>query len=125
MNGSLPAEERDLVEQHVRSCLSCHRELKEQQRLRAALRSQPAIHISAQSGFEKLTRDLGGTPRAGREPHAAVRRVHALRRRCAPPASRCSARCLWLVPRCGSDRYAPTFETLATQPAATPRPRST
>jgi anti-sigma factor RsiW len=59
-NGSLAAEEREAVEQHVRSCLSCHRELKEQQRLRVAVRSQPAVHISEQTGFEKLTRMLAG-----------------------------------------------------------------
>jgi len=61
-NGSLPADEREVVEQHVRNCLSCHRELKEQQRLRAALRALPAVQISAQSGFEKLSRQLSGAP---------------------------------------------------------------
>jgi len=59
-NGSLSTEERDCVEQHVRSCLSCHRELKEQQRLRTAVRSQPAVHISELSGFENLARSLDG-----------------------------------------------------------------
>jgi hypothetical protein len=62
VNGSLGAEERDAVEQHVGSCLACHRELKEQQRLRTALRAQPAVHLSPQTNFEKLTRALDGPP---------------------------------------------------------------
>lgn len=62
VNGSLGAEERDAVEQHVRSCLACHRELKEQQRLRSALRAQPVVHLSPQTNFEKLARTLDGQP---------------------------------------------------------------
>lgn len=65
VNGSLGAEERDAVEQHVRSCLACHRELKEQQRLRVALRAQPAVHLSPQTNFEKLARSLDGQPVLG------------------------------------------------------------
>jgi len=68
VNGSLGAEERDAVEQHVRSCLACHRELKEQQRLRAALRAQPAVHLSPQTNFEKLARTLDGQPVLGARP---------------------------------------------------------
>ena len=68
VNGSLGAEERDNVEQHVRSCLACHRELKEQQRLRAALRAQPAVHLSPQTNFEKLARTLDGQPALGARP---------------------------------------------------------
>lgn len=120
VNGSLAAEERGLVEQHVRSCLSCHRELKEQQRLRAALRSQPAIHISAQSGFERLTRDLSAPPALiasrGRR-FAAVTRFAIV----AAAGGVLLGALLWLMPL-QSDRYAPTFDTLATQPAATSAP---
>jgi hypothetical protein len=68
VNGSLGAEERDAVEQHVGSCLACHRELKEQQRLRAALRAQPAVHLSPQTNFEKLTRSIDGQPVLGARP---------------------------------------------------------
>ena len=68
VNGSLGAEERDAVEQHVRSCLACHRELKEQQRLRVALRAQPAVHLSPQTHFEKLARTLDGQPAVGARP---------------------------------------------------------
>ncbi len=120
VNGTLAAEERDLVEQHVRSCLSCHRELKEQQRLRAALRAQPAIHISAQSGFERLTRDLGA-PQAliasRRRPFAAFTRFAVV----AAAGGGLLGALLWLMPL-RNDSYAPTFETLATQPAATAAP---
>jgi hypothetical protein len=115
VNGSLPAKERDLVEEHVRTCLSCHRELKEQQRLRGALRSQPAIHISAQRGFDRLTRDLGGMP------PLRVQRPHPL-----ATAARFAVvgvagvallgALLWFAPQPGGDRYEPAFETLATQP---------
>jgi hypothetical protein len=62
VNGSLGADERDAVEQHIRSCLACHRELKEQQRLRVALRAQPAVHLSPQTNFEKLAHALDGHP---------------------------------------------------------------
>jgi putative zinc finger protein len=68
VNGSLDTEERDAVEQHVRSCLACHRELKEQQHLRAALRAQPAVHLSPQTNFEKLARSLDGPPAIGARP---------------------------------------------------------
>jgi hypothetical protein len=68
VNGSLGAEERDAVEQHVRSCLACHRELKEQQRLRSAVRAQPAVHLSPQTNFERLARTLDGQPALGARP---------------------------------------------------------
>jgi hypothetical protein len=68
VNGSLGSEERDAVELHVRSCLACHRELKEQQRLRAALRAQPAVHLSPQTNFEKLARSIEGQPALGAQP---------------------------------------------------------
>jgi len=54
VNGSLGAAERDAVEQHARTCIACRRELKEQQRLHAALRAQPAVHVSATTGLERL-----------------------------------------------------------------------
>lgn len=115
VNGSLGAAERDLVEQHVRACLLCHRELKEQQRLRVALRSQPPFHISAPSGFEKLTRLLGHTPALAMRrarPFAAVTRFGAV----GATGVALLGTLLWLALEPGRDRYAPTFETLATQP---------
>jgi hypothetical protein len=58
VNGRLEPPERDAVEAHLRSCLPCRRELKEQQRLRTALREHPAVHISPQTSFERLARRL-------------------------------------------------------------------
>jgi hypothetical protein len=118
VNGSLQATERELVEEHVSTCLSCHREIKEQQRLRVALRAQPAVHISAQSGYEKLTRELGDTPplRARRRgPLDTVARFAVV----GVAGVALLGTLLWLVPRPGSDRNAPVFETLATEPAST------
>lgn len=57
-NGSLAATERDSVESHVRSCIVCRRELKELERLRQAVRSQPTLHLSAEGGLDKLQRQL-------------------------------------------------------------------
>jgi hypothetical protein len=120
VNESLAAEERDLVDQHVRSCLSCHRELKEQQRLRAALRSQPAVHISAHGGFEKLTHDLDGAAARsapGRKPFAAFARFAVV----GAAGVALLGVLLWLVPQRGGDRYAAMFETLANRsPDAAP-----
>jgi hypothetical protein len=97
VNGSLGAEERDAVEQHVRSCLACHRELKEQQRLRAALRAQPAVHLSPQTNFEKLARTLDGQPSIGAPP---ARRFEPVMRFAAAAAVAAIAigAVLWLSP---------------------------
>jgi anti-sigma factor RsiW len=67
-NGSLAAHERDALEEHVRHCLACRRELKDQQRLRAAVLAQPTVHISPESGFDKLLPRLDEptTPARGR-----------------------------------------------------------
>jgi Putative zinc-finger len=116
-NGSLAAAERDAVEQHVRSCLSCHRELKEQQRLRVAVRAQPTIHLSAQTGYERLTRALGGEPLLP-EP----RRVRPLDRfvRFATVAAAglaVAAILLWIVPSPRGTGNTAAYETLATEQA--------
>ena len=97
VNGSLGAEERELVEQHIRSCLACHRELKEQQRLRAALRAQPVVHLSPQTNFDKLARALDGPPALGTPP---VRRFTQLVRFAAAAAVAVTAvgAVLWLSP---------------------------
>ena len=57
-NGSLAAAERDGAELHVRSCIVCRRELKELERLRLAVRSQPTMHLSAEGGLDRLQRQL-------------------------------------------------------------------
>jgi hypothetical protein len=63
VNGSLSPAERDAVEEHVRACITCRRELREQQRVQSALRTQPTIHVTSQLGFEQLDRVLDGTAR--------------------------------------------------------------
>ena len=40
VNGSLTGAERDAVESHVRACIACRRELKQQQRLHGAVRAR-------------------------------------------------------------------------------------
>jgi len=115
VNGSLGAEERDQVEQHVRSCLACHRELKEQQRLRAALRAQPAVHLSPQTNFERLARTLDGQPVLGARP---TRRFAPLVRFAAAAAVAAIAvgAVLWLSPTRLDTRG--NYDTLASGPAA-------
>jgi Putative zinc-finger len=97
VNGSLGAEERELVEQHVRSCLACHRELKEQQRLRAALRAQPVVHLSPQTNFDKLARSLDGPPALGAPPARRFTRLVRFAAAAAVAATAVGA-VLWLSP---------------------------
>ena len=118
VNGSLGAEERDAVEQHVGSCLACHRELKEQQRLRAALRAQPAVHLSPQINFEKLARSLDGQPPVlGARP---ARRFQPLIRFAAAAAVAAIAvgTVLWFSPARLDTRG--DYQTLSSGPAAKP-----
>lgn len=62
VNGSLTGNEREAVERHARDCLLCRRELKAQRRLRDAILSQPDLHVSAYSGFDRLSRQLDHRP---------------------------------------------------------------
>lgn len=66
VNGTLRPAERDAVEQHARSCIICRRELKEQQRLHGAVRAQPTVHVSPETGFGELERTLVTGTRAVR-----------------------------------------------------------
>lgn len=117
VNSSLFAEERDAVEQHVRSCLSCRRELKEQQRLRTAVRAQPTIHLSAQAGYERLTRVLGGAPlpEAPRRAHP----VDGIVRFAAAAAAALAlvAIVLWLAPAPRGTHDESNYRVLATDAA--------
>jgi len=119
VNGSLGAAERDAVEQHLRSCLSCHRELKEQQRLRIALRAQPVVHISPQTGFEKLAHSLEGEPVLA-ERSAPARPLNAFLRFAAVAAAGLLVvgGLLWLAPLRQDARVEPTYETLGRGPQA-------
>lgn len=68
VNDTLPAAERETVELHVRSCIACRRELKDQQRLLAVLQHHPTVHLSEQNAFERLTDTLDERERPALEP---------------------------------------------------------
>jgi anti-sigma factor RsiW len=117
VNGRLEPPERDAVEAHLRSCLPCRRELKEQQRLRAALREHPAVHISAQTSFERLARRLAEPGIA--EPHPAAGRFAAFGRFAVAAAAGVAllALLLWTVPKVPQPEEA-AYRTLATSAPA-------
>lgn len=116
VNGSLAVAERERVELHVRSCIVCRRELKELDRLRAAMRAQPTFHVSAEGGFNQLERELDReTARAAAQ--AANDAGYAPFLRFAAVAAIGVAvlgSLLWLEPKV-ADQAA--YSTLATQPA--------
>ncbi len=60
INGTLCGAELDSVQDHVRSCIACRIAVREQQRLRVAVREQPTVPLSAEVGFEQLTGQLDG-----------------------------------------------------------------
>jgi hypothetical protein len=62
VNGSLEVSERHGVEQHVRTCIACRRELKELERLAAAVKAQPLVPVSAESGLRRLEEQLDIKP---------------------------------------------------------------
>ena len=66
VNGSLTGAERDAVESHARACIACRRELKQQQRLQAAVRARASADVPAQAGFDRLDRELDATARSSR-----------------------------------------------------------
>ena len=66
VNGSLTGAERDAVESHARTCIACRRELKQQQRLQAAVRARESADVSAQAGFDRLDRELDETALSSR-----------------------------------------------------------
>ena len=116
INGSLAGEEREAVELHLRSCLPCRRELKEQRRLSAALRLQPAVHLSPQNNFEKLSDEL--YPSA-RELLPRARRFAPLQRYAAVGAAGAAllAALFWFAPSAPSRFDAADYSTLAAQRA--------
>lgn len=58
VNDTLPEHERAAVEEHVRDCVPCRLELKDQRSLNAAVRAQPTVHTSAARGFDRLLEQL-------------------------------------------------------------------
>jgi len=115
INGTLAGDEREAVEQHVRACIVCRRELKEQQRLHAAVRARRTVDVSAEAGFDRLDRELDAVPGAAPSPWQ-------IRYRAAAPFAAAAAAgvallgiLLWFTPLPDLDRGG--YETLATAPA--------
>jgi hypothetical protein len=115
INGTLAGSEREAVEQHVRACIACRRELKEQQRLHAAVRARRTVDVSVEAGFDRLYRELDAVP------SAAPSRWRIRYDAAAPFAVAAAAGAallgvlLWLTPLPNFDRGG--YETLATAPA--------
>ena len=112
INGTLAGVEREAVEQHVRACIVCRRELKEQQRLHVAVRARRTVDVSAEAGFDRLDRELDAVP-------GAVQPPWRVRYAAATPFAMAAAAgvallaiLLWLTPLPGLDRGG--YETLAT-----------
>jgi hypothetical protein len=117
INGTLAGTDREFVEEHLRACIVCRRELKEQQRLHAAVRARRTVDVSAEAGFDRLDRELDAA-RARNRPH-----WHARYAKAAPFAMAAAAGVallavlLWFTPLPDLDRAG--YETLATTPADT------
>jgi hypothetical protein len=111
LNGTLEGAEREAVEAHARDCIACRRELKEQQRLRAAMRSRAATDISAEAGFDRLDQDLDAST-------TARRRYTTIARFAVSAAAGIGvlAILLWFTPLPQLDDA--NYSTLATAPAA-------
>ena len=111
VNGTLAAAERDAVEQHVRTCIACRRELKEQRLLRAAMADQPTIHVSAHAGLAELDRRLDAKPAREWGVWYAAVQPFAL---ATAAGIALLAFLLWLTPL--PELGAEAYETLATDP---------
>jgi hypothetical protein len=115
INGTLAGAERDGVEAHLRACIVCRRELKEQQRLHAAVRARRTVDVSAEAGFDRLDREIDAAAGARRS-RWRMRYATAVPFAAAAAAGvAVLAILLWFtpLPELGSARY----ETLATTPA--------
>jgi anti-sigma factor RsiW len=115
VNGRLAAAQRETVDAHVRTCMVCRRELKEQQRLQAAVLAQPTTHVSAQAGFDRLDRQLDDTVHEQRRTWRA--RYATLRPFAIAAAAGIAmlAVLLWVTPL--PQIGAGTYSTLATAPS--------
>ena len=60
VNGRLDASERSRIEQHVRACDACTRELEQQRRIRAALTEPERIVYAPGPSFRKLLERIDG-----------------------------------------------------------------
>ncbi len=107
VNGRLEGAEREAVEAHVRGCLLCHRELKDQRAVYAAIRSEDGRSASAVRAFAALERDLDEPPRR----HAIdIPRSPRMLAAAAAAMLALVAVALWLAP--ASEDLAPRYTTL-------------
>ena len=60
VTGTLAAEERRRVEDHVKSCLMCHHELLKERELHTLMQMNPAGDIAAEQGYDRLSSRLNG-----------------------------------------------------------------
>jgi hypothetical protein len=107
-NETLTEDERERVERHVRGCLACRAELKEQRSLEALVRRHPTVHLSAEEGYERLRGALE-SPRSHRT------RYGVARRRLASPSAMAAA------VACAAVGAAAWLGWSAYRPAAAPR----
>ena len=76
-NGSLDSSQKTLVEEHVRYCMSCRRELVTERRTLEAFHHENPLDQSIQAGFERLNRRIVAcTPGHGRKYRPAA--VHQI-----------------------------------------------
>ncbi len=117
INGTLAGAEREAVEQHVRACIVCRRELKEQQRLHASVRARRTADVSAEAGFDRLDSELDAEAEAdAARPRWRIRYATASKFAVAAAAGvAVLATLLWLTPLPNVDRES--YQTLATPPA--------
>jgi hypothetical protein len=116
VNGTLLGRERDAVEEHARACIACRRELKEQQRLHVAVRARRTADVSAEAGFDRLSRDLEAAARSTslwRKRYAATTRFAVA----AAAGLAVLALLVWFTPL---PRLDGLYSTLATSPANQP-----
>lgn len=121
VNGTLPDGDAESVERHVRDCLRCRAELKEQRALHTLVQRHPTVHLSAEEGYERVRDMLDTSPRipAGGRARAAPRwRAPAL----AAAAAVCAAvgGAVWVASSVDREDRSPQYATLADETAAAP-----
>ncbi len=115
VNDTLAVAEREAVELHVRTCITCRREVKDQQRLLAVLQRHPTVHLSEQNGLERLTDALDhGAPRAHEPGYAPFLRFGVV----ATLGVALVGGLLWLAP---DTPRGDVYATLADAPASATR----
>ena len=115
INGTLAGAEREAVEQHIRACIVCRRELKEQQRLHTSVRARRTVDVSAEAGFDRLDREIDASAGAAR-PRWRIRYASASPFAVAAAAGvAVLAILLWFTPLPDLERDG--YQTLADAPA--------